>query len=251
MGVFEPLELSLSLVEVPLDVPPRGVASWVREQGVRFVQLNGAAAGFRARELDQSARRDLAGTLSRAEVRLSGIDLWIPPEHFQQAVHADRAVGAVTATAEMLGELKRLRAAVEAPVVSVMLPEQTAEGVAAALSAAGDANGVMVVDHAPAAGEATAWGADPASMLMAGRDPAAEVSRRGVRVLAARLSDANAMGRCAVGAGRLDVLEYAVALTTAGVRGPVVVDVRGLPDTLRGVERARRAWDEATRFRGV
>lgn len=250
MGVFEPLELSLSLVEVPLDVPPRGVASWVGEQGLRFVQLNGAAAGFRPRELDQSARRDLAGTLSRAEVRLSGIDLWIPPEHFQQPAHIDRAVGAVVAAAEMLGDLRRLRAAVEAPVVSVMLPEQTGEGVAAALGAAGDANGVLVVDHAPAAQDAAVWGADPAALLMAGRDAGKEVSRRGSRVLAARLSDANAMGRCAVGAGRLDVLEYAMALATAGVRGPVVVDVRGLPDANRGIERARRAWEEATRLPG-
>lgn len=246
MPVLEPLELSLSLTDVPLEVPPRGVASWVGSQGFRWLQLNGAARGFRARELDSSARRDLAGTLTRAEVRLSGMDLWIPPEHFADPVHVDRGVGAVVSTAELLGELRRLGATTTTPVVCVMLPGEPHEGVPSALAAAGDAHGVVVVDHAPTAADTAVWGADPAAVLMGGGEPSTEVSRRGPRVMAARLNDANAMGRCAVGSGRLDVLEYAMALSTAGVGGPVVVDLRGLPDAARAIERAKRAWAEAT-----
>ncbi|GAB4386877.1 MAG: hypothetical protein Kow0022_17120 [Phycisphaerales bacterium] len=248
MPVLEPLELSLSLADVPLSVPPRGVASWVAEQGFRWVQLDGTVRFFRARELSGSARRDLAGTLTRAEVRLSGIDLWIPPEHFADSAHVDRAMAAVTSAAEMLGELRRLGVTAPTPVVSVMMPAEPSEGVRDALAAAGDAHGVIVVDHAPAAADTLVWGADPAAILMAGGQPPAEVSRRGARVMSARLDDANAMGRCMVESGRLDVLAYAMALSTARVDGPVVVDVRGLSDCLRAIERAKRAWAEATRL---
>lgn len=251
MPMFEPLELSVSLSDVRVEAPARAMPAWVREQGFRWVHLNAAVPGFRPRELDGSARRDLAGTLSRAEVRVSGVDLWIPPQHFTDAGQADRAVGAVVAAVEMLGDLKRLRATGGSPVVSVVLPESPAEGVASALAAAGEGQGVLVVDHAPAAPPEAWWGSDPAMLLMAGADPSAAVSRRGSHVLSARLSDANAMGRCAVGSGRLDVLEYAMALSTAGVRGPVVLDVRGLPDAGRGIERARRAWEDATGLPGA
>ncbi|MCL4221890.1 MAG: hypothetical protein KJZ65_11050 [Phycisphaerales bacterium] len=246
--MFEPLELSLSLSDVRLAGPARSMPAWVREQGFRWVHLNAAARGFRPRELDGAARRDLAATLSRAEVRVSGVDLWIPPQHFAEAVHVDRAVDAVVAVAELLGDLARLRVTRASPVVSLMLPDKPAEGVAAALAAAGEARGVLIVDHSPAAGADAWWGADPATLLMHGDNPGASVSRRGSHVLSARLSDANAMGRCAVGSGRLDVLEYAMALTTAGVRGPVVLDVRGLPDALGGIERGRQAWGESTRL---
>lgn len=249
MPMFEPLELSLSLSDVRPEGPARATPAWVRGQGFRWVHLNAAAPGFRPRELDGSARRDLAGTLSRAEVRVSGVDLWIPPQHFVEAGQVDRAVGAVVSAIELLGDLVRLRVTGGSPVVSLMLPEAP-EGVSAVLSAAGEARGVLVVDHAPAASEDTWWGADPAMLLMSGCDPSESVSRRGSHVLSARLSDANAMGRCAVGAGRLEVLEYAMALATAGVRGPVVLDVRGLVDAPAGIERGRRAWGEATRLPG-
>lgn len=251
MPVLEPLELGLSLTQVPLEVAPRAVPSWVAGQGFRWVQLDAAAGGFRPRELDGSARRDLAGALARAGVRLGGLDLWIPPEHFAESARVDRAVGAVVAAVEMLGELRRLGATGPVPVVGVMLPDEPLGGVSASLTAAADAHGALVVDHAPDAPETATWGADPAVLLMAGNDPASAVSKRGSRVVSARLSDANAMGRCAVGAGRLDVLAYAAALSTAGVRGPVVIDVRGLPDPLRGVERARRAWEDAVRLPGT
>ncbi|MCE7969478.1 MAG: hypothetical protein DYG94_12155 [Leptolyngbya sp. PLA3] len=246
--MLEPLELSLSLSDVRLEVPLRGVPAWVRSQGFGWVALNAAAPGFRPRELDGSARRDLAGTLSRAEVRVSGVDLWIPPQHFVEAGQVDRAVGAVAAAIELLGDLLRLRVTAGSPVVSLVLPERPAEGVVESLSAAAETSGVLVVDHAPNAPTETRWGADPATLLMGGSDPAAAVSRRGARVLSARLSDANAMGRCEVGSGRLDVLEYAMAVSTAGMRGPVVLDLRGLTEVRRGIERAQRAWGDATRL---
>lgn len=251
MGVIESVELSLSLTELGLDVPARQMGSWAAGRGFRWVQLDAAAPQFRPRQLDHSARRDLAGVFSRADVRLSGLDLWIPPEHFAEAAHVDRAIAAVCDAAAMAGELRRLGATAPHPVVAIVLPEQPVEGVRHALAAAADAHGAIIADHAPDAPAASMWGADPAMLLMVGRDPGKEVSRRGEHVVSARLSDANAMGRCAVGKGRLDVLEYAMALATGGFQGPVVVDLRGLPDPERAIEQAQAVWKDAVRLPGT
>jgi sugar phosphate isomerase/epimerase len=241
--MFEPIPLSLGLSETPVASSPREALAWAHERGFGWVQVDAAQRGVRPRELDGSARRDLAAAASRAEVRVSGLDLWIPPEHFEPGPAADRAVSAVIDAVGLLGDLVRLRAAAPGSAVSLVLPAAIAGSDVAAMSAACERAGVTIADHAAEPAAAVGAGVDPALLLMAGKDPAGAAG--GGRVLAARLSDANAMGRCVVGAGRLDVLAYAVALATAGWNRPVPVDVRGLPDPDRGIDRAARAWLDA------
>jgi len=239
--MFEPIPLSLALAETPEANAPRSALGWARAQGFAWVQLDAAQRDLRPRDLGSSARRDLAAAASRAEVRFSGIDLWIPPKHFVNPQHTDRAVSAVIDAVGLLGDLIRLRAAEAGSTVSVAFAKGVSSLVVDAISAASDRAGVVVADHAaePAAGAAV--GIDPALRLMAGGEPAAAAA--GPSVVAARLSDANAMGRCAVGSGNLEILEYAVALSTNNWRRPVVLDLRGLPDPLLGLERGRSAWD--------
>ncbi len=248
--MIEPIALSLALEETPEAASPRAALVWAREQGFAWVQLDATRRGIRPRELEGSARRDLAATASRSGVRISGLDLWIPPEHFLDTRTVDRAVSAVIEAAGLLGELVHLGASPMGAPVSILLPEGVASSVVAAIDAAADKAGVLIADHAVE--PATGAGVDPALHLMAGHDPtkavagdaSAIVTRSGL--VAARLSDANAMGRCAVGSGKLDVLSYAVALSTAKWRSTVTVDVRGLPDPRVGIARAVEAWRDAT-----
>ncbi len=250
LEVIEPIALSLALEETPEAGSPRAALVWARQQGFAWVQLDATQGGIRPRELGGSARRDLAATASRSGVRISGLDLWIPPEHFLDSETMDRAVSAVVDAAGLLGELVHLGASPMGSPVSILLPEGVASSVVAAIGAAADRAGVLIADHAVE--PATGVGVDPALHLLAGRDPAQSVAGKGSGLaigsglVAARLSDANAMGRCAVGSGKLDVLSYAVALSTAEWRSTVTVDVRGLPDTRAGVARAVDAWRDAT-----
>lgn len=241
--MFEPIPLSLALAETPEADAPRRALAWARSCGFAWVQLDAAQRDLRPRELGESGRRDLAAAASRSEVRFSGLDLWIPPKHFVSAEHTDRAVVAVIEAVGLLGDLIRLRAADPGSPVSIAFPKGVSSLVVDAIAAASDRAGVIVADHSaePAAG--TAVGIDPALRLMAGGDPTAAAV--GPSVVAARLNDANAMGRCAVGSGKLEVLEYAIALSTNNWRRPVVLDLRGLPDPVVGLERGRSAWDGA------
>jgi sugar phosphate isomerase/epimerase len=248
--VFEPITLSLALAQTPEAASPRAALVWAREHGFAWVQLDATQKGIRPRELGGSARRDLAATASRSGVQFSGLDLWIPPEHFLGNETVDRAVSAVIEATGLLGDLVQLGAAPTGAPVSILLPEGVASSATGAIDAAADRAGVLIADHA--AEPATGAGIDPALLLMAGCDPAQAVAAtqsggiasRGL--IAARLSDANAMGRCAVGSGKLDVLSYAVALSTAEWGRLVTVDVRGLPDPEAGVTRAVEAWRDAT-----
>ena len=75
--------LSLSLAGLTpregVAMEPRAAIEWAAGLGYRAVQLDGAAAGVRARDLDRSGRRDLAALLRRLQLGFSGLDLWIPP----------------------------------------------------------------------------------------------------------------------------------------------------------------------------
>lgn len=203
------------------------VAAW----GYRWLQLDGTVPTLRAREMDRSARRDLASVLRREGLMCSGIDLWIPPAHFAEAARADRAVEATVQGAEMLSELVRLGAARGA--LCVMLPATPAAGVEEALCAACERHGVDIADHrVPLRGAAGVIGSgiDPGAAVMAGLDPAAQVLALTGPVKSARLSDVSGAGRVPYGTGRVDTLAYEVALTTKGFTGAVVVDLREVPD---------------------
>lgn len=235
----------------------RRLIAWAKGAGFGAVQLDCAVREVRARELDRSARRDLAALLRRSELTLSGLDLWIPEQHFADASRVDRAVEAVVGAIGLAADLRSLSAG-PAGAVSVHLGTDVPDDAAGAMRRCADDRGVRIADHTWPARAGAVRGAgsdpgplgvgiDPSLLLMSGADPAAEVSRLGEALVSARLTDAGPHGRVRPGSGegRLDLLRYGVALATAGYGGHVVLDMRGAPRPLAEAGAAARAWSEA------
>lgn len=244
-----------------------GVRAWVqrvRASGHGAAQIDGTV--LRARELDRSARRDLAAVLRRNEVGVSGVDLWIPSEHFVRPEHVDRAVGAVVGAIELAADLRtlvdsmgtgRVVGAGDGVVcVCVRLPEGVDEGAVTLIEGSASAHGVWVADfgdgvsvHAGAE-RALGVGVDAgAAVLAGGKSPTKRVVEAGASLRGVRLGDAEeGVGRCAVGDGGLRVVELRAGLSVAGFGGVVVTDVRGLGEGERLWEAARQAseaWEQA------
>jgi sugar phosphate isomerase/epimerase len=244
------LPRSLSLAGLaaagPWGTSPRERFAYVSKTGYRAVQLDATAPTLRPRELDRSARRDIAAQLRRLRLRFSGLDLFIPPLHFADAAHVDRAITAAIAAGELAVDLARFT------------NEQatSAEAVASASGAAGVAGASVVtldLGSAPLAGAVEALRAaqertgaifadcrwppqrenisiDPAGVIMRGGEaPHTQVlALRGHNIVSARLNDFSSVGRVPPGEGSLDLLAYEVCLTTLHYGGPLVVDVRGM-----------------------
>jgi sugar phosphate isomerase/epimerase len=233
-----PGKLSLSLSGLTpregVALEPRAAIEWAAGLGYRAVQLDATVPGVRPRELDRSARRDLAALLRRLELGFSGLDLWIPPSHYVEPAHADRALAATAQALELAADLARLAESENGAAVSLALADKVAGSTIESLASAADRVGARLADHRwPAQLDGSGpvgIGIDPAALLAAASDPASEVSRLAVAPAAARLSDAVPGGRVAVGDGRLDVLAYRVALATKGYARPVVVDLRAVRD---------------------
>ena len=234
-----------------------------RALGFEALQIDGSMAGLRARELDRSARRDMAALLRRSELACSGVDLVIPAEHVLRTANVDRAVSSTLEAiglAADLGSLARgsvaARASASDVSVSMTLPEKLPADVLSTIESACQARGVRVGDHAfpvRAAADGTpsiGVGIDPAAVLGAGQDPAAVVAGLGGRLVSARLSDiskslAGVRVAPGSGSGRLDLLGYQVGLHAARYGGKVVMDLRAVGDQARAIESAVRAWGAA------
>jgi len=220
--------------------------------GFRFVQLSATHPGLRPRDLDQSARRDLLATLRRRELTISGVDVWIPPRHFLEAEHADRAVAAIHQAIELAADLGRCP-------VSFTLPHSMNDDHAGALkllaeavSAQADRFGVRLADHGvrlvQREGTLIEVGIDPAAWIGQGDDPVKAVLANSTRLASARLCDLLTSGlRGPIGdpqERQLDVQGYKVALSVAGYTQPLIVDTRSWRDGWQGLEQTRRAWGE-------
>jgi sugar phosphate isomerase/epimerase len=214
--------------------------------GFRWAQLSTTQPGLRPRELDQSARRDLMATLRRRELRLAGLDCWIPPGHLREPTQQDRAVHALLAAIELAADLGCCP-------VSVHLPEQCPDEVLQALVAATHHRGVQLADHhvPPASSSELGVGIDPAAWLAGGADPVAGVLEAPAPPVSARLVDLLRTGvRGPVGdqhEGQLDVVAYRVALSVRGYRRPVVADARQWSDPEGGLARSDDVWGWAER----
>ena len=254
-----PMCVALSGIDpesVGAPATPRGLIEWAARVGARGVRLDGRARGLRARELERSGRRDLASLLRRLELRFSGIDLWVPPEHFVDPLRADRAIEAVVGAIDLCADLATLGMYVAGRSVSITLPKGADEA-ARAIGAAAERAGVRVADHGGGAepraipGGAMGVGIDAATMLLRSIDPAAEVSRMsgasGPRMVSARASDTDGIGRVALGEGRLDLTAYAAALGVAMSgrvdAGDVVLDLRGVREPHEAAVRGLEAWE--------
>ena len=228
---------------------PKAVIEEIRALGVRGITLDASAADFRPRTLTRSARRDLAASLRRRELEFTGLDLWIPPEHFAGANTIERAMEALNQATEMSSELASLVGGRSRALVSVLLPTELKDIDRLAIGANAQRVGTIIADHQPEQTKAIAGigiGIDPAMILMTGKSPGKAVTHAGEHLASVRLNDVNAMGRCAVGApgGKLDVKGYAGALIVAGQEW-ITLDVREMSEPKMAVERARQAWTEA------
>jgi sugar phosphate isomerase/epimerase len=259
-----PLGVALTGLRSPADgapMEPRAALTWAASLGFRAVQLDASAPGVRPRELDRSARRDLAALLRRLELNFCGLDLWIPPAHLTEPAHADRAVSAALQAIELAADLSSLARSAGASggpggVVSIVLPASAPPDIIDPLLNRAEACRVRLADHAwppdarwtgqPSAGP-VGVGVDPAAVLIAGADPGRAVSGLGSPPASARLSDLSSAGRVAPGApdGRLDELEYSVALVTSGYSREVVLDLRSLPDQDRAARAVLRRWQRS------
>lgn len=213
--------------------------------GFRYVQLSATQSGLRPRELGRSARRDLLVQMRRLEMQISGIDLWIPPEHFLDPAHVDRAVDAVLATLQLAGDLGRCPVSLELPRP---VDDPTLESVIEAIAEQALRVGVQVADHAgpDAPPDHFGIGIDPAARLGRNEDPAQAVTANAERLVSARLCDlltSSMRGPIGEGQGaRLDVLSYRVALSASGYDRPVVVDARQWSQPWPGLAQTARTW---------
>jgi sugar phosphate isomerase/epimerase len=244
---YPPISLSLCDLASAASAP-KALIELVAREGFRFIQLDATQPELRPRQLDRSARRDLAAMLRRLDLALTGLDLFIPPSHFASGEHADRAVAAVTGAIDLAADLRELGVGGDtsstcAQGVSLVLPESPPDDALAQLRATAARREVRLANHRVGAqpiGDEIGLGIDPAVVLLSGADPAKAASRAD-SLISARLSDASEIGRVPVGKGNLDELAYMVALKTAGYESPWILDVRGLA---KGMEAARAARDE-------
>lgn len=220
-----PLAPTLASLTVPGE-DLRAALAKLADLRFRAVQLSAAIPSLRPRDLDRSARRDLLARLRRLELQPAGIDLWIPPEHLTDPLHADRAASALLDAVALAGDLGRIP-------LSIDLPEPAPVDLLDALESRADAAGVPLADFG-AHGARLGVGIDPATLLLAGKNPAGEASAAD-RLNSARYSDADRHGRVAPGTGRLSLVEYQVALVTRGYSAAVALDLRGVS----------RPWDAA------
>lgn len=233
----------------------RAAIRWTTGLGVRYIQLDATHPDLRPRDLNRSARRDLAALLRRAELACSGLDLWIPPEHFLSPATVDRALSAALGAIELAADLATLTGGGSANL-SLVLPDDAPAEVLAQLESAAEATGVRVADHAAkAVGDGgrrsgapgpLGIGIDPAAILLAGQDPVVAAARAGAAIAAARLSDASSIGRVAprTSGGRMDETAYLATLVTAGHEAPLILDLRGLPEQDAAARTVAARWNE-------
>lgn len=245
-----PLSLALaSLSPMSPARDPRAPLEWAAGAGFRAVTLDATAPGLRPRELDRSARRDLAALLRRLELDCAGIDLWIPTAHFADPTHADRAAAAVVGAIDLIADLAALNHSRR--LVSLTLPHSRdlSPTLRDTLLSHADARQAVLADHTwPPADDAPPGplgiGLDPATVLLAGDNPAKAAARLADRLVLARLSDASEIARVEPGSsqGRLNDMAYTVALATAQYTHPLVLDTRGLADPAEAARRTRAWW---------
>ncbi|MEM6507786.1 MAG: TIM barrel protein [Planctomycetota bacterium] len=247
---------TLGPVALATGQSPRQVLGLIAEQGFASVQLDATLPGLRPRELDRSARRDLAATATRCGLTIAGIDFFIPSEHYSDPLYVERAAEAAAGACSLAGDLGRVPVSLNLPVgdadaslTQAMTDTADAYGVTLAIHDEADTDGLTrwLAESAP---PHVGVGLDPAALLIRDRDPAEAAQTLSDRIRVARLSDASKGqadgGRQAVGAGSLAVMPYRVSVDLAPDRlGAVVLDGRGLPSPMQAMRKAKAVWDQA------
>jgi sugar phosphate isomerase/epimerase len=235
----------------------RGAVDRIAALGFESVQLDATLKGIRPRELDRSGRRDLHALLRRRGAHPAGLDCFIPPEHYTDVQHGERALHATLHAIELAGDLGKLAVSLTLPVAT--LPE----AVGSAIVDHADRHDVRLAVHGEDEREALLrWiegvdlpalgaGLAPAAVLARKEDPCQAAQQFGRRLTVARLSDwrqgpGGGGYRCPAGAGQLDLAAYRVSVDLAERRyGPVVLELRGLSAPLEAAEQSQHAWANA------
>ena len=232
----------LSGVE-PLDV--RESLAWASVAGFRAVQLSATDPATRPRELKGSARRDFCATLARNELQCSGIDFFIPPSHWSDPQHMERAHDALINAILFAAELGL------APVLAPM-PEDVAVDVLASIAEHAARAGVSIL-RAAAKDLTNSTFAPPfaacidcATVLGEGARPEDLVARSGASLGGIRLVDLHRSGLrgplMEPRESRLDALALKVALEISGFRGIPVIDARQWALPREGLEKSLARW---------
>ena len=249
---------SVSLTLAPLVKAAGGnvkrAVERLRGSSCRMVQLSAALPGLRPRELDQRARRDVLALLSRNGLALSGLDLMIPHRDWADPSTQQKAIDVVTASIKLAGDLGRVPLSLSLPV-----PALTDEMRRELLTCA-DGCGVMLAIHAEDEIDALLqWldeedqpmlkaAVDPAALLAGGEGPTDAVLRLAKHLRVARLDDFSrtsltaAGGRCPLGQGDLNLLNYRAALSTITKLHSLIIELRDLPDPAAALGTALEAW---------
>lgn len=226
---------------------PRVSLERLASLGFRFVQLSATQAGLRPRDLDNSARRDLAVKLRRWEIAPSGIDLWIPPAHFVETSNVDRAVDATKAAIELASDLDRCPVSMEFPSASDD-DEVELQAVIAAIAEHAARFGIQLADHAVPVSN---WqyigiGIDPAAWLSNNSDPAKAIHKNAQQIVSIRLCDLLTSGMrapiCQSQGAQLDIVQYQVAISVNGYLKPMVIDARQWQDPWTGIAQTANSW---------
>lgn len=218
----------------------RGVLALLRRCRFSAVQLAvSGPSGIRPRSLTASARRDLAITLRRLELRCAGLDLWIPPVHFSEASRVDRAVAAVCDACDLGSELGAGALCIELDLEAAPPAAETLEALVQASHRSGVRLAVCSLPGTDLPGGAVRC-VDPPRWLAGGHDPAVAVADPSA---VPRLSDLVGGVRAAPCAGgRLDATAYRIACEVAAPSRPVVADLRGLSDPAAALQAMELVW---------
>lgn len=215
--------------------------------GCGGVHLDATAPGLRPRELDRSARRDVAATIRRQGLGLSGVDLLIPPSHFTQVATMSRAMDAAF---EAIGLIRELAGLLEGAgrVCSFGLPRDLpSQTLQTLLDQAQREDVQLAIEWSPAMSDAPpeaiasavaspSYGhmLDLASELLAGRLPHESITKLGLSLACIRVGDADRTGRVPIGTGRLDRDFTIAAIQTCTKLAPSHSDPRTCAVVLDG-----------------
>lgn len=237
----------LAAASEPLGV--REALRWLSALGYRAAQLSATDPATRPRDLDQSARRDLAATLARHELACSGLDLFIPPAHFTAPEHAARAFDAAVLAIGLAADLGRvpvvlpLEADAPSDLVSALATEASRHGVRLLVPLSGGADA-----DAPAFAAAPPFARllDCAAALGAGAAPQTLAAGLGSQVGGIRLVDLWRSGMrgpiCEPRESRLDALALRIALELGPSGVTPVVDARQWTDVREGIKSSIARW---------
>ncbi len=136
----------------------RAALAHAHNLGATCITLDCTQPGFRPRELDGSARRELSVLFRRCNLALAGLDCFVPTSHLQDASpNQARAIHALTSAVELLRDLLGSTSAAQGspstsashtPFVAAAFPTALSADVLAHLGSTAAAQGLAFADTA-------------------------------------------------------------------------------------------------------